>query len=176
MGNIDQTAVSSVAKLTDRQRASLRLVLSGYETKEIARQLDISPDRAAKDIKSAMAKLNVSRRLDAARILAQVEGAHEGPGLVQALFGNDRIGPPPLLPITERQRDYVAEARATYVVDQPSAELSMPIRKRGSEHNNLGPWQRIIWIALITAFILSAFGFLTVGLSWLSTSVGSTKH
>lgn len=176
MGNTDQTVMTRVATLTDRQRECLRLILKHYETKEIARFLGISPDRASKDIKSAMAKLNVSRRVDAARILAGAEGAHEGPGPVQAL--SEMVPMPPIipLPIAETQREYVAEMRATYVVDQPPIEFSMPLRKPGSPHNDLRPWQRLVWIALITAFTLSAFGVLAGGLASLSTSVGATKH
>jgi hypothetical protein len=118
----------------------------------------------------------VSRRIDAARALALIEGAHDGPGPAQALLATGETAPPAVLPIAEWQRDHGADARAVYTADQPPIEFSMPFRKRGSEHNNLGPWQRVIWIALITAFILSAFGVLAGGLAWLSTSVGSSKH
>jgi DNA-binding CsgD family transcriptional regulator len=57
MGAINETTAARVGTLTDRQRACLRLVLRGYETKEIARLIEVSPDRASKDIKAAMAKL-----------------------------------------------------------------------------------------------------------------------
>ncbi|MES2288792.1 MAG: helix-turn-helix transcriptional regulator [Pseudomonadota bacterium] len=176
MGTTDEAMTARAATLTERQRACLRLVLKGYETKEIARLIAISPERASKDIKAAMAKLGVSRRIDAARILEQMEGAHDGPGLAQALLATVQTAPPMSLPIADWQRDYGSGGAAANAADQPPIEFSMPFRKRGSGHNDLGPWQRVIWIALITAFILSAFGVLAGGLAWLSTSVGSTKQ
>lgn len=175
MGGIDQAIADRVAKLTDRQRSCLRYVRDGYETKQIARLLGISPDRAAKDIKAAMGKLHVSRRFDAARILAQAEGAHAGPGLMQALSEPEEPRPIVYPPNAGQHREHVSETRATYVVDRAPIEFSVPFRKRGSEHNDLGLWQRIFWIALITALTLSAFGGLASGLAMLSTSVGSTK-
>jgi len=165
-----------IAALTERQRTCLRLVLQGHETKEIARLLDISPLRAGKDIKAAMSKLGVSRRIEAARILGRVEGVRDGPGLAQALSATAQFAPPVLMPIAERHQEYVVETKAAYVVDRPTIDLSVPFRRQGSKHNDLGSWQRVIWIALITAFTLSAFGALAGGLAILSTSFGMTKH
>ena len=42
-------------KLTDRQRACLRLVRDGFTTKEIAGRIQASPDAIDKTIKGAMA-------------------------------------------------------------------------------------------------------------------------
>ena len=64
-----------VARLSEGQRACLRMVYRHMETKEIARILGISPDGVAQRIKTAMRILGVNRRRDAARILAEAEGA-----------------------------------------------------------------------------------------------------
>src|SRR6185436_6298414 len=63
------------ARLSEGQRACLRMVYRHMETKEIARILEISPDGVAQRIKTAMRILGVHRRRDAARILAEAEGA-----------------------------------------------------------------------------------------------------
>lgn len=60
-------------KLTERQKACLRLVREGFTTKEIAGQLGTSPDAIDKSIKLAMAKLGVDRRGVAARMLYERE-------------------------------------------------------------------------------------------------------
>ena len=51
-----------VARLSEGQRACLRMVYRHMETKEIARTLGISPDGVAQRIKTAMRILGVHRR------------------------------------------------------------------------------------------------------------------
>ena len=63
-----------VARLSEGQRACLRMVYRHMETKDIALALGISPDGVAQRIKTAMRILGVHRRRDAALILAEVEG------------------------------------------------------------------------------------------------------
>ncbi len=66
-------------RLTQRQRACLRLVHDLRNTAEIARELNASKDAIDKTIKGAMAKLGATRRADAARMLV----AHEALGGVR---------------------------------------------------------------------------------------------
>lgn len=71
-------------RLTERQKACLRLVHDLRNTAEIARELGCSKDAIDKAIKGAMAKLGANRRADAARMLI----AHE------AGEGVRRLDPP----------------------------------------------------------------------------------
>lgn len=69
------------SRLTERQKACLRLVRAGYTTKEIAARLGASPGAIDKTLKLAMAKLGVDRRSVAARMLE----SHEAGGGYQPL-------------------------------------------------------------------------------------------
>ena len=68
-----------VARLTEGQREALRMVYRHMETKEIARELGISPDGVTQRIKGAMRTLGVNKRRDAANILADAEEAASYP-------------------------------------------------------------------------------------------------
>ncbi len=63
----------AINKLTSRQRDCLRLVLHHKQSKEIGRELGISPMTVDNHFRSAIQTLGVSNRLEAARLLE----AHE---------------------------------------------------------------------------------------------------
>jgi DNA-binding CsgD family transcriptional regulator len=63
----------NVDHLTERERECLRLVGLGHESKDIARVLGCSPHTVDTHIRSASRKLGVSRRKEAARLLAASE-------------------------------------------------------------------------------------------------------
>jgi DNA-binding CsgD family transcriptional regulator len=75
MGRImmTETARMTALNLNDGQKDCLRLVMRHFSSKEIARQLDISPHTVDKRLKVATATLGVSSRVDAARILTEME-------------------------------------------------------------------------------------------------------
>lgn len=100
-----------IAKLTEKQRACLRLVLMHYSSKEIARELGIGVDAVDQRLKGAMKNLGVQNRVEAARILAQYEGhpmgVHLGeprPGGMRGWFGRLAKGLGKLWPRTRRAR------------------------------------------------------------------------
>ena len=62
-----------IAKLTEKQRACLRLVLMHKSSKEIARELGLQVDAVDQRIKTAMKTLGVQSRVEAARLLAETE-------------------------------------------------------------------------------------------------------
>ena len=66
-----------LARLTDAQRACLRLVLTRHSSKEIALTLGISPHSVDKRIERAIQVLGATSRFDAARRVAQSEGTYE---------------------------------------------------------------------------------------------------
>ena len=80
-----------IERITPRQRDCLRLVASGYQTKEIAQRLGISPGRVDKHVTSALRVLGVSGRVQAARLLADHEKRQIEPN-----EGAQRLGAQPL--------------------------------------------------------------------------------
>ena len=170
MARSSESVAEMVDRLTPRQRECLRLVAQGYVTKEIARRLAISDLRAAKDIDAAMKKLGVSRRIEAARMLADHEqrGVNIIPGAPPPLAG-EADGEP--FGAGSRGGDPVQvfrEERAAYEGSQAPPDLGWPLRRRGSTGNTLNLWQRVIWIVLLCAAALIAFGTLASGIGSLS--------
>ncbi|MBV7256377.1 helix-turn-helix transcriptional regulator [Pacificimonas sp. WHA3] len=64
-----------VERLSDGQRDVLRLVFLHMSSKDIAREIGISPHTVDQRVKRAMGILKVTNRWEAARILAESEGA-----------------------------------------------------------------------------------------------------
>lgn len=77
-----------VSRLTEREKEVLRLWLHHKTAKEIALDIGISHHAVEKRLKMARTKLDVASSLDAARVLAQVEGYDQAvpysPGIVDA--------------------------------------------------------------------------------------------
>ena len=68
-------SVDGLQKLTPRQKEILRLLLGGFDTKSIARELDISVHTVTEHLREARRHLSVSNSREAARILGQAESA-----------------------------------------------------------------------------------------------------
>jgi DNA-binding CsgD family transcriptional regulator len=66
-------------RLTDRQKDCLGLVAQGYTSKEIGRQLGLSPSTVDNHVLAAMQMLQASSRGAAARILASGEDRQKMP-------------------------------------------------------------------------------------------------
>jgi DNA-binding CsgD family transcriptional regulator len=64
----------NVVKLSEGQMECLRLVLAGFEAKEIARKLLISPHTVVERLRAARRILNAQTSREAARIFADMEG------------------------------------------------------------------------------------------------------
>jgi DNA-binding CsgD family transcriptional regulator len=111
----------AVEKLTERERDCLRLVLVGYTTKEIARQIAVTDLRAQKIIESAIRKLGVSRRMEAARILA----GHEGRGVGVAPGGSPTLPDTPSSPSILPQDD---ETRQPLTLREERSAFNAPAR------------------------------------------------
>ncbi len=93
-----------IAQLTKRQRQCLLLVAKGLSTKQIARSLSLSPSTVDNHLQTAIAKLGVEGRFEAARLFAETPceienealsaGASKGNGhqLYAALFSLPPLG------------------------------------------------------------------------------------
>jgi DNA-binding CsgD family transcriptional regulator len=167
-----------VGKLTDGQREVLRRVNRHMETKEIARELGISPDGVNQRIKAAMRILGVNRRRDAALILAEAEGQPPYQPLVypprDIAFGS---GPATFAPSTESGREQgpasiggMREEQATFEVAPRlrSRRFRLPLPVRGGRPDDLNALQRLGWIFAVMLLIAFAFGVFLAGMEALS--------
>jgi DNA-binding CsgD family transcriptional regulator len=82
---MNQTAI---LRLTDRQKDCLRLVAQGYTSKEIGRQLDLSPSTVDNHILAATQMLSAVSRGEAARYLTSTEARQKIPSQPAALADN----------------------------------------------------------------------------------------
>lgn len=167
-----------VDKLTDGQREVLRRVNLHLETKEIARELGISPDGVNQRIKAAMRILGVNRRRDAALMLAAAEGRQHYPPLVYPPQ-DIAIGPDSatFAPSTESGREHgpasigaIREEQAAFraVPRLPSGRFRLPLPIRGGRPNDLNTLQRLGWIFGMMLMIAFAFGVFLAGMEALS--------
>jgi DNA-binding CsgD family transcriptional regulator len=75
-----------LAQLTDGQRDCLRLVYQHMKSKDIARTLGVSPHTVDMRLRTAMKTLSVGSRIEAARLLVQLEAGGAGADAYQPLI------------------------------------------------------------------------------------------
>lgn len=80
-------SIDAIARLTERQKGCLRLVARGYTSKEIGRQIGISPATVDNHVRAALDTLQVESRAEAARMLAAAETDQPLTSQSQALAG-----------------------------------------------------------------------------------------
>lgn len=91
-------SVNGLEKLTARQKEILRLLLVGFDSKSIARELEISVHTVTEHLREARRHLGVSNSREAARMLGQAEGGppnYMGPsdiGVAEAAAGANPSG------------------------------------------------------------------------------------
>lgn len=167
-----------VARLTEGQRECLRMVFRHMETKEIARELGISPDGVTQRIKGAMRTLDVNRRKDAARLLAEAENLEAYPPLV---YPSRDIATPPepaiMAASTEGERQYGASSVGAMREDQSAFMAAPPLQTRGfrpplpiwgGRPSDLGSLQRLGWIFAVMLMVALTFGVFVAGFEALS--------
>lgn len=66
-------------RLSERQRQCLTLVADGFTSKEIARQLNLSPSTVDNHLRAAMERLGLNNRADAARLLRGANAVASAP-------------------------------------------------------------------------------------------------
>ena len=152
---------ASLARLTEGQRQCLRLVLRHMSSKDIARQLDISPHTVDQRLKLAMKTLGAASRVEAARILDAAESANGYQDLVHQK--PDIAGEP-------RPSSFAATAqegqRTAATTPSSTSADALPPRSREAQHGESLP--RILWIALLLAAVAVGFAAIFVGLNALS--------
>ena len=169
-----------VENLTPAQKACLRLVFLHYSSKDIGRELFISPHTVDNHIKSAVARIGAKNRFDAARHLADSEGAPER----RTLASQSAIISAPMLSAEypshddslEREgfgdpRGGVKEVRIAYdpVGFVPQRLKLLPLPGFWGEQNDLTRNQRLIWITIIALLICLSIGAVVAALGALGS-------
>lgn len=179
-----------LAKLTEGQRTCLRMVCMHMSSKDIARELGISPHTVDQRLKVAIQLLGVETRFEAARMLA----AHEGIGPYQRLVYQS-----PVIVAADRTPEISAsvdhgsvrhdhsnghamrEEQVAFEVfevasSSPKHGRSLPLPPSRGERNDLGIWQRLGWIVAIAIGSALSFGALLAGLDALARLISAAAH
>lgn len=171
---------TGVERLNEGQRDCLRLVLAHHNSKEIARQLGVSPHTVDQRLRTAIRILDVQSRFEAARKFAvHDQEFHYQPLIyqrpdIEMKGGNGKLGPS-----TERTRGDETglnggvangEGRlAAKIFDgSVNSRRRLPVPHYHGEKNNLGTVERMVWILLIAIASALSFGGLIAGLEALS--------
>ncbi|WP_066793487.1 helix-turn-helix domain-containing protein [Sphingomonas soli] len=91
--------MDAIDRLTERQKACLRLVGQAYTSKEIGRRLGISPATVDNHVRAALEILQVESRAEAARLLLAREAGQSLTSQPPALA--DPLRSPPLLSLPD---------------------------------------------------------------------------
>ena len=178
--NIIKSSAARVLRVTEGQRACLRLVLEHKTSKEIALALGISPDTVDKRLKTAARTLCVQGRVAAAMMVREHDAAPEA--YQRLVYQPPDLGPVPrtdeVEASTNRWSDHDAPVTTTEIRDTgPAVEwISAQIRPDRAVHGSgrasfdIGvPWgalntlriqQRLTLILLIS--VLSALAFSSI--------------
>lgn len=134
--------IDALKSLTPRQRECLRLVKKDMSTKEIARELGISPQTVSNHLKAAMGALGISSRFVAARALREFEL----PDLIEASPPQAMVPDLEYRFFTPIPVDGVQEERGIYEPRQALRSVGEDLRRYP-----LTVIQRLLCIALLTA-------------------------
>jgi DNA-binding CsgD family transcriptional regulator len=175
----DPSLAARVARLTPGQLDCLRLVDQHRSSKEIAVRLGISSHTVDQRIRQALAVLEVERRSQAARIVAQYGGAyqrliHQSPYIPGAADSGDSDA---AVGIQIRHADRAGEAgEASFLTEQRPASfrpsLQPPFATRRNPRNEMSVGQRLFWIAAIAIGAAFSAGMYLAGLESLARLLG----
>ena len=159
-------------RLTERERAYLRLVYNAMSSKEIALRYGVEPGTVDKAIKSAMAKLGTSSRRTAARMLADAEGGQKlAPQPQHLADARDQgtIGPFAMdreWPAASMARQAVREEQVPFWTTRSFPEpLRLPFPRFEGDRNDLTTKSRLVWIGGIGLGVVIALAAL-IAISW----------
>lgn len=176
-------AEAGLSRLSEGQRACLRMVFQHMSSKDIARELKISPHTVDQRIRIAMGHLGASSRVDAAKLLTLHESAagyqpliYQPPDIVAASENAETDG---ALGCGERSDGLTystakeAEAGSNRVVaaEAPYQRNRWPFPLVEGETNRLAPIERLGWIVIIAIGSALAFGMILAGMDALSRLV-----
>ena len=175
-GNID--------KLNDGQRDCLRFVLAHLNSKEIARELGVSPHTVDQRLRTAMRILNAQSRFEAARKFAAADQQQAYQPLIYqpstVELARENREQEPSSGRTRNKRTGKTDDGAN--ADSSSAIMALeqseirhqplPVPRFRGEKNSLATVERLAWILAIAIGSALSFGGLVAGLEALSRLKG----
>lgn len=156
-----------LSRLTERERAYLRLVCNAHSSKEIALRFRVEPGTVDKALKSAMAKLGTSSRREAARLLMAAEEGQKLGCQPPSIEPAPRTG---MIAGSGSDGDWrqatsnnaVREEQAPYWGSAPFDQaMRLPIPRYKGERNELKLGERLIWVGGIALGIVIIMAALT---------------
>lgn len=154
------TEANLVGKLSPRQRECLALVYHRKTSKEIAIELGIDRSTVDNYIAEAMRLLGSRNRRQAAEQLAAA--SRLTPSKVEGQ--SSRVeNPTIMLPNASRPETVIRLPR-------------LPFRTKGTAHNDLTTFQRLVWIPAIAIGIAIGFGMLVIGLRTIGDIVAGAAR
>lgn len=156
-----------IDELSEGQKACLRLVTRGYETKDIAPLVGLSIDGVNARLNAARRILGVSRRSEAARLLAEHERDYQRQVYQPlAIPESAETGLDPTAPAGGEPEEQsgsglaIGEDRVPYEVPviRRRWRLRLPFPTKGRDGNDLTLLEGIIWIVVGTALLAVAAG------------------
>lgn len=167
---IDQKQADAIGRLSDGQLACLRLVMDGHTSKQIAKELGISPHTVDQRLRLAIQTLRVDSRFEAARLVRQSENGpyqrpvYQSPHVVEAA---EPVETEPTSGDTDGARRHdahsvVGEARPGF--EPLPTPISLPSSsdkaRVGGRRNELAPVVRIAWTVGLMIGVVLALGLL----------------
>ena len=171
-------------RLNDGQRDCLRLVLVHLNSKEIARELGVSPHTVDQRLRTAMRVLNAHSRFEAARIFATLDHEQAYQSLIyQAPLVARDSNNGNQDPSSARNRSETAEIKDDSAKAESGGALKalersefrhrpLPVPRFRGEKNRLAAVERLGWILVIAIGAALSFGGLISGLEALSRLKG----
>lgn len=176
--------ISAVKRLSEGQRDCLRLVLGHHNSKEIARELEVSPHTVDQRLRTAMRILSVQSRFEAARKFAAFDVEDRYQPLIYQMSDVEprRKNGKPDSSTGRTVSDKTGSIDNVANVDGNVAVMAfekseirsrrLPIPRYHGEKNKLGAVERLGWILAIAIGSAVSFGGLIAGLEALSRLKG----
>lgn len=167
-------ASDRVAKLNRGQLECLELVAQHLSSKEIAVELGISPHTVDQRIRQSLHILEVSRRSQAARLVAQSAEPyqrliHQPPYIEAESAASDEEG---AVSNQIRHADRAGEVRASddFTEHKPAIRpsLQLPFATRSHPRNEMSVGLRLLWIVIIATGAAFSAGMYLAGLESLA--------
>lgn len=175
----DADAAAKVARLNEGQLQVLRLVDQHMNSKEIGARLGISPHTVDQRIRTAIRLLEVSRRQEAARLVALADPYQrlisQPPYIDEPPVAADQDG---AIGFQIRHADRREEAGAGTSLDteqgteRSRSPLVFPWPTNTRPRNEMSVGQRLLWIALIAMGASFSAGMYLAGLESLARLAG----
>ena len=176
LADIEPQVAQRVAKLSEGQLDCLRLVAQHLSSKEIAVELGISPHTVDQRVRQALHTLGVSRRAQAARIVAHYcepyqRLIHQPPYIEAAAATADPGG---AISNQIRHADRAGEAWGSTGLNTEQkhglawSSLQLPFATRSHPRNEMSVGLRLLWILMIAAGAAFSAGMYLAGLESLS--------